>query len=342
MIYFLITLFLSIILTWLVKKLAQSLRVTDHPNSQRKPDWRPVPLLGGVAIFLSFWVVVIFLIYNPIFGLERITNSLVAALFSGTIILLIGIADDARPLPAKSRLLFVALAIVFVAVWMTGSLTRITNPWGGYFTLGKIASGALIFFWLMGTTYTVKILDGLDGLATGVAAIGAFIILLLASVTKFYQPNVALVAAVFLAACLGFLVFNFYPAKIFLGESGSMFLGFMLGVLAVISGGKIATALLVMAIPILDLARVAYVRIKRKQSVFTGDREHLHFRLLDAGFNHRQAVLFLYGLAFLFGTTTLFLSSLHKLYALGGLLVLMVIINYLVNRKLSYARKKTF
>ena len=335
MFYFLITFFLSVVLTWLVKKLAQSLRVTDHPNSQRKPDWRPVPLLGGVAIFLSFWAVVLFLIFNPIFGIERIYNGLIAALISGIIILLIGIADDFRPLSAKIRLLFVALAILFVAFHAAPWLTKITNPFGGYFALGKIASGILVFFWLMGTTYTVKILDGLDGLATGVVAIGAFIIFLLASVTRFYQPNVALVAAVFLAACLGFLVFNFYPAKIFLGESGSMFIGFMLGVLAVISGGKIATALLVMAVPILDLARVAYIRIKRKQSVFTGDREHLHFRLLDAGFSHRQAVLFLYGLAFLFGITTLFLQSLQKLYALLALVILMVIISHLIGRKKS-------
>ena len=315
-----------------MKKAAQSLRVVDRPDQPRKLHSRPTPLLGGVGIFLSFWAIVLFLIFNPVFGIERISNGLIAALISGIIILLVGIADDLRPLPAKVRLLFVATAILFVAFHAAPWLTKITNPFGGYFALGKIVSGTLIFFWLMGTTYTVKILDGLDGLAAGVAGIGAFIIFLLASVTKFYQPNVALVAAIFLAACLGFLIFNFYPAKIFLGESGSMFLGFMLGVLAVISGGKIATALLVMAIPILDLARVAYVRIKRKQSVFIGDREHLHFRLLDAGFSHRQAVLFLYCLSFLFGITTLFLSSLHKLYALGGLLVLMAIINHYVGR----------
>lgn len=317
----------------LVKKAAQSLRVTDHPDQQRKPNWKPIPLLGGVAIFLSFWAVVIFLIFNPIFGIERIANQLLAAFFSGTIILLIGIADDFRPLSAKVRLLFVMLAISFIAVWASGSLTRITNPLGGYFALGKIASGILIFFWLMGTTYTVKILDGLDGLATGVVAIGALIIFLLASVTKFYQPNVALVSAVFLAACLGFLVFNFNPAKIFLGESGSMFIGFMLGVLAIIGGGKLATALLVMAIPILDLARVAYVRIRRKQSVFKGDREHLHFRLLDSGLSHRQSVLLLYGLSFLFGITTLFLQSLQKLYALLALVVLMAVISRLLGRR---------
>lgn len=333
MFYFLITFFLSALLTLLVRKIALKLKVIDHPDEQRHLHAKPTPLLGGVAIFLSFWAVVLFLIFNPLAGIERIANGLVAALFSGAIILLVGIADDLRPLSVKIRLLFVALAISFVAVWLAGSLTKITNPFGGYIELGQTVGGILIFFWLMGTTYTVKILDGLDGLATGVVAIGAFMILLLTSLTKFFQPNVALVSAVFLAACLGFLVFNFYPAKIFLGESGSMFLGFMLGVLAVIGGGKLATALLVMAIPILDIIRVVYKRVRRGQPIFTGDREHLHFRLLDSGFSHRQSVLLLYGLSFLFGITTLFLQSLQKLYALLALVVLMAVISHYVGKK---------
>ncbi|MEK7131207.1 MAG: MraY family glycosyltransferase [Patescibacteria group bacterium] len=332
MIYFLAALFLSIIFTLLVKKLARRLKAMDRPDQQRKLHPQPMPLLGGVAIFLSFWTVVLFLIFHPIYGIEKITGQLIVALISGIIILLIGIVDDFRPLPAKVRLLFVAVTVLMAALYAPW-LTKITNPFGGYIELGTITGEILVFLWLMGTTYTVKILDGLDGLAAGVVAIGAFLILLLTSITKFYQPNVALVAAIFLAACLGFLVFNFYPAKIFLGESGSMFLGFMLGVLAIIGGGKLATALLVMAIPILDIIRVVYKRIRRGQPIFTGDREHLHFRLLDSGFSHRQSVLLLYGLAFLFGITTLFLQSLQKLYALLALVILMAIISHYVGRK---------
>ncbi len=332
MIYFLSALFLSIILTLLVKKLARSLKVMDRPDQQRKLHPQPTPLLGGVAIFLSFWAVVLFLIFNPVYGLEKITSQLLVALISSSIIMFIGIADDLRPLSAKLRLMFVAIA-VFICVIYFPWLTKITNPFGGYIELGQTIGGILVFFWLMGTTYTVKILDGLDGLATGVVAIGAFIILLLTSVTKFYQPNVSLVAGVFLAACLGFLMFNFYPAKIFLGESGSMFIGFMLGILAIIGGGKLATALLVMAIPILDIIRVVYKRIRRGQPIFKGDREHLHFRLLDSGFSHRRAVLVLYFLAFVFGVTALFLQSMQKLYALLALVILMAIISHYVGRK---------
>lgn len=330
--YFLVTFFLSALLTLLVRKISIKLNIVDHPDDERHLHEKPTPLLGGVAIFLSFWAVVLFLIFNPIYGLEKIKNQLLAALISGSIIMLIGIADDLRPLPAKIRLLGVMAAILICSIYVPW-LAKITNPFGGYIDLMAMAGGVVVFLWLTGMTYTVKILDGLDGLAAGVVAIGAFIILLLTSTTKFYQPNVALVAGVFLAACLGFLIFNFYPAKIFLGESGSMFIGFMLGILAIIGGGKLATALLVMAIPILDIIRVVYKRIRRGQPIFKGDREHLHFRLVDSGFSHRQAVLLLYGLAFLFGMATLFLQSMQKVYALLVLVVLMAVISHYIGRK---------
>ncbi len=331
--YFVAAFLLSATLAFLVRKLALKLNVVDHPDGQRHLHAKPTPLLGGTAIFLSFWSVILFVLFaHPISGIEKISLPLVMAFLSTIIILLIGIADDIHPFSAKNRLILTALAVV-VCVSAFPWLTKITNPWGGFIQLGEIVGNILVFFWLMGMTYTTKILDGLDGLATGIVSIGAFIIILLTATTKFYQPNVGLVAAVFLAACLGFLLFNFYPAKIFLGESGSMFLGFMLGVLAVIGGGKLATALLVMAIPILDIMRVVYIRIRRGQPVFKGDREHLHFRLLDSGFSHRQAVLLLYGLAFLFGITTLFLQSMQKLYALLVLVVLMAIISYYISKK---------
>ncbi len=330
--YFLVAFLLSAVLTLLVKKIALKLSIVDLPDGERHLHTKPTPLLGGAAIFLSFWAVVLFLFFNPIYGMEKIRNQLGVVLVSSMIIFLIGIADDLRPLSAKFRLIFVAVAVFICAIYFPW-LTKITNPFGGYIELGQTIAGILVFFWLMGTTYTVKILDGLDGLATGVVAIGAFIILLLTSFTKFYQPNVALVAAIFLAACLGFLVFNFYPAKIFLGESGSMFIGFMLGILAIIGGGKLATALLVMAVPIFDLVRVIYKRIRRGQPIFKGDREHLHFRLVDSGISQRRAVLLLYGLAFLFGITTLFLQSIQKLYALLALVVLMAIISHYISRK---------
>ena len=342
--YFLIAFFLSALLTLLVKKIALKLNIIDLPDAQRKLNYRPIPLLGGVAIFLAFWLVAgYFLFIHPIYGMEILSGKMTGVFWASFVLIVLGALDDKKQLSPKLRLLITVVAALIAIGWGLG-LEKITNPLGGILTLNfwpiTVGSGTfflladiLIFIWLMGMMYTTKILDGLDGLSVGTVFIGAVIIFLLSYSTKYYQPNVAILSLIFAGSCLGFLLFNFYPAKIFLGEGGSLFIGLMLGVLAIISGGKVATALLVMAIPILDLARVAYVRIKNKQSVFKGDREHLHFRLLDLGFSHRRAVLLLYFLAFLFGITTLFLQSMQKLYALLVLVILMAIISHLIGRK---------
>jgi UDP-GlcNAc:undecaprenyl-phosphate GlcNAc-1-phosphate transferase len=136
---------------------------------------------------------------------------------------------------------------------------------------------------------------------------------------------------------LGFLVFNFKPASIFLGESGSLFLGFMLGVLAVISGGKIATTLIVVAIPALDVVRVIVVRLLRGRPISLGDREHLHFRLLDSGYSERTVVLVLYAVAALCGGLTLFLQSTGKLIALSILVLGMLALSIFFYRRTPYS-----
>jgi UDP-GlcNAc:undecaprenyl-phosphate GlcNAc-1-phosphate transferase len=335
--YFLITFCVSLFLTFLVRTIAFRFNIIDQPDAERHLHQRPTPLLGGVAIFLSFWSVLCVALLYPTYGIELIAAPLCLALLSSTGIIIIGIIDDVHPFAAKIRLPLVALAIMLCVLFLPW-LSKITSPFGGSVQLTEIAGKLIAFFWLLGMTYTTKILDGLDGLATGIVAIGAFIIVLLTSVTKFFQPNVSLVSLIFLGACLGFLAFNFYPAKIFLGESGSMFIGFMLGVLAIIGGGKLATALLVMAVPVLDLMRVMYTRVRRKQPLFVGDREHLHFKLVDSGMSQKQAVILLYILSFVFGLTTLFLQSLQKVYVLLLLVVITAVLSHVVGRK-NFNRK---
>ena len=175
--------------------------------------------------------------------------------------------------------------------------------------------------------YTTKLLDGVDGLVTGVTAIGAFIIFLFTMTTKYYQPDIGLVALILAAACLGFLILNWHPAKIFLGEGGSLFLGFALGVLAIISGGKIAIALLVMGIPILDVIWTIFRRIKAGQNPFKiADKLHLHFRFLELGLTQRQTALIYYLFASIFGLSALFLQSKGKLIALMILASVMLVV----------------
>ncbi len=332
MLYFFISLFFSICSTLLIRWLASYFNVVDFPDGERKRHQNPVPLLGGISIFVTFWIIIFGLLrWHQVNGIALLFPKLVAAFVGSVIVLLIGIADDLRPFSALGRLILTSLAILITTI-LGGGLEKITHPLGGFIQLSTIVGGVLVFFWLLGMTYTTKILDGLDGLATGVVAIGAFMIYFLTSTAQFYQPNVGLVALIFAGTCLGFLVFNFYPAKIFLGESGSLLIGFTLGILATLGGGKLATALLVMAVPILDVVRVVYVRFRRKQPIFQGDREHLHFQLLNLGMSERWVVLAYYVAAAAFGITTLFLQSYQKLIALLFLVIAMVAMGWKLSK----------
>jgi len=344
-IYFLLTILTSILLTLIIRQIALRYKIVDFPDNIRKKHFHPVPLMGGVAIFLSFWIVIgIAWRYYGLLSLH-INSRQLFFLFLGTAVLMVvGFFDDKYKISAGVRLIFSVLAVILVLIGGM-QLSGITNPFGAgtigldYWKIsvgswGTILVGAniLMFLWLLGMMYTTKILDGLGGLSTGVVLIGAVMMAFLSNTAKFYQPDVRFLAVVFAGACLGFLVFNFYPAKIFLGEGGSLFLGLVLGVLAVISGGKIATALLVMAVPIIDLGWVIFDRLIHRQPLSHGDRRHLHFRLVDAGLSERVAVLLLYAVSFSFGITTLFLPSKLKLVALIILFVGVIMLELFLNR----------
>ena len=185
--------------------------------------------------------------------------------------------------------------------------------------------------------FTTKFLDGLDGLVAGIGLIAGLTLFGLSLGEQVQQPITASFAIIVVGALAGYLIYAFHPASIFLGEGGSTLIGFLLGVLSVILGGKIATALLVMGIPILDVAWVILQRLWSRSSPFKGDRLHIHFKLIDLGFSQRQTALLLYGLSAVFGFTAVFLQSMGKLVALAilvaimGALVLWVL--YLYRRK---------
>lgn len=335
-VYLLVAFLLAAGCTWLARRFAVHFGILDRPDSERKKHRRPIPLLGGVALFVSFWALVAFVaLYAKPYGITLLNHKLWAVFCGSVILMVLGICDDKRSLSPWLRLGITALAVL-VTILGGLHLDKVTNPFGGVLTLesGRIATpwgpffavaDVLVFVWLMGMMYTTKLLDGLDGLATGVVAIGSLIIFCLTMTKAFYQPNVGLLALILAGCCLGFLLFNFSSATIFLGEAGSLFIGFMLGVLAIISGGKVATAFLVLAVPILDVLRVMYLRFRHGQSVFKGDRRHLHFALLDKGLSERQVVLFFYLTAAVFGSAALFLQTSGKLLALGAILLVMVL-----------------
>lgn len=344
LIYFLLSLGLSVLLTPVIKKLAEFFNIFDVPNSPRKIQKKPVPLLGGIGIFLSFLIsIIIYLLFeNPNFQIIPLKFFL-GILSGGTILILGGFLDDKFNLPPRLLWIFPGLAsfaVIFSGIGI--GITTISNPFGSPFEinhviLGLPLSGIIMWLWMMGMIFTTKFLDGLDGLCSGVSLIGGMTLFALSLTGHINQPITASIAIIFSGAIAGFLFYNFHPAIIFLGESGSTFLGFMLGVLAIILGGKIATALLVMGIPILDVAWAIVRRIWYKQSPFKADKSHLHHRLLDIGLSQRQAVLVLYGLSALFGFTAVFMQTMGKLIAL--ILLFCVMLALAVATVMIYKKK---
>lgn len=343
LIIFLLALVLAAALTILVKKAAVYFNIVDYPDAgdasglKRKIHSQATPLLGGLAIFLAYFLL-LFIFANNFFSGNLGWRQLLG-FFCGALILMIGgTLDDKYNLRPQQQIIFPLLAVL--AIILGGvEIAKITNPFGGVFNLQSwfLIGPTLIAVWLLGLMYTTKLLDGVDGLVTGITAIGSFIIFLFTLTTRYYQPNLALAAIILTGACLGFLIFNFNPAKIFLGEGGSLLLGYILGVLAIISGGKIAITILVMGIPILDLIWTILRRLLQGKNPFRfSDKKHLHHRLLELGLTQKQTVLIFYSLALIFGLTGLFLQSRGKFWALiilASLMFLIIIVFWWLDRR---------
>jgi len=346
---------LSLGITLFVRRWALRRGLVDRPEDDpnRKIHRQPIPLMGGAAIAISFGLVVVgYALFSDRFLAGYLMVKHVVGLLLGVGWLMIGgYLDDRQRLSPAKQLIWPLLAALTIVVSGIG-VDYISNPFGEAINLRNVswtlftfhglpygitlAADAFTVLWLMGMMYTTKFLDGLDGLVTGLGAIGSVIVFILSLRSDVAQPETALLAIILAGALLGFLVWNFHPAKIFLGEGGSLLVGFLLGVLSIISGGKIATALLIMGIPILDVAWVIVRRLFTRRSVASADRKHLHFRLLDAGLSQRTAVLLLYGLTIAFGITGLLVQGQQKALALvilAGSMILLGIFVVVVSRR---------
>lgn len=325
-------------MTFLVRQLALRFGIVDRPEiSGRKIHKAPVPLLGGLAIFISFILALGALARfypDKIFG-DFIAPSKLFWIFLGGVFLVIGgYLDDKYNLKPRYQFIWAILAALAISLAGIG-ISHVRNPFpleipfltgqvGGVIRFDLLKLGFLTFpqdlftfLWLLAMMYTTKLLDGLDGLVTGVVGIGSLIIFFVALQPFVHQFDTAYLAIGLAGVFLGFLIWNFHPAKIFLGESGSLLAGYFLGILAIISGSKVATTLLIMGVPILDMAWVILRRVFfEKKSFAQADSKHLHFRLLNAGFSHRGAVLFLYAITAAFGLTTLFFQTQEKFIVL--------------------------
>lgn len=356
---FILSLGLTAALTPLMMAVARRWGAIDDPSAapDRKQHRRPIPLLGGLAIILSTWITWgVLVMMDSLVGLDVPTKYLIGLTVAGAIIALGGALDDRRHLSPKQQIWWVVGAVIVVSLSGIG-ITFITNPFGGVIDLTSIQltvftwnnipyhltlwADLFTIIWLLGASYTTKILDGLDGLVSGLGMIGSLIVFLLTLRPEVSQTGVGLLALSLAGASAGFLIWNWHPAKVYLGEGGSLYIGFMLGVLSIISGGKIATALLILGLPILDLLWVIIQRLRHRRSPFTSaDRFHLHFRLLDAGLSVRQSVVTILTLVAVFGVSTLYVSGRQKVEVLAGLFLVMVMLVWWVMYRTARQRVK--
>ncbi len=310
------------LLTFLIGAFCRKVGWLDRPAARRVHS-KAVPRLGGVAIFIAFFIASR-LFYSP--GPNQNPHAHELTIYwlliaAGALMVIVHAYDDVVGLKPLPKLIAQTVAVLIIlAPWGTefnGILIfTFNNPFGTevqptlfLFThdtlISLIAIPAVLFtwFWIVGMMNTVNLIDGLDGLATGVVAIAALFITIISFVLG--QYSIAILSAIFTGATLGFLPHNWNPAKIFMGDSGSMFLGLGLAVLSIMGGAKIALALIVLGVPILDVAVVMINRIRRGQSPLHYDKTHLHYRLMATGLNTRQICYMFYGLTFLFGLLAL-------------------------------------
>ena len=341
----LLALGLSYLLTPVVRNLAFRFGVVDKPN-KRKVHQKPIPRLGGVAIFLSFLVIALIYFwlkkdlftFGPLSKLEP-WGPFWGMILGGVVLVIAGILDDIYNLSPGKKLIFQMIAaglavgfgvgIEFIR-WPFSGILDLTNYQLEFSLLSHnfsivLWADLISFLWLILVINVINWLDGLDGLAAGVSSIAAISLLILSLLIGVQQPLTALIAAILAGSILGFLPFNFNPASIFMGDSGSQFLGYMLGVLAIICGGKLATAGLVLGFPILDGIWVISRRILSGHSPFLADKKHLHHRLLLLGLSQRQVVLALYLVSICFGLIAILTGTYLKFWA-GVILVFLMIV----------------
>lgn len=308
---FLIALILTILLTPMVRSFAPEIGAVDKPAA-RKVHTHNTPRTGGIAIFFGFSVAVLFgLLIGAEHGIKINPHPILGILLGGSIVLLVGLADDMRRLKPLTKLFWQVVG-ASIAIYFGVEISFVTNlVINGVSPLGLVAI-PLTLLWLVGMTNAVNLIDGLDGLASGVTLIAAGTLFVVA--VRTHQPGAALLMLAAAGSALGFLRYNFFPASIFLGDSGSYFLGFILAGSAIIGVFKTTLVvalflpLVILAVPIFDTTFAVIRRIRGHKSLFAADDRHIHHFLLRAGLSQREAVMSIYVACFLLGILALFMA----------------------------------
>lgn len=287
--------------------------------------------VGGIAMIIAFNLSILL---NPDLVISIQLFGVMAASMG---ILVIGAWDDVREVFWKTQFFYQVAAAIVVFIFGL-RVYGLTNPFGGAIHLtagiGVIVSIFLVVFWIVLMINSMNWLDGIDGLSGGISFIGAITIFILSLRPEVNQPPVAILALILSGVTLSFLIFNFYPSIVIAGTSGSMFMGFALAALAIFAGTKVATAILVLSLPIIDFAWVIGERIRRGKSIFKADRNHLHYKLMELGWSQRKIALYFYSITIMLAIVALNTRVIGKSITLVATVVIMTGALVFINRKL--------
>ena len=321
----LVTFITSAILVPMVKKLAEHVGAMDIPNARKVHD-HPIPRMGGLAIFGAF------LLGYMLFA--RSSFQMLSILIGGFLIVLMGIFDDIKPLQARYKFIVQIIAAAIVVFYGNIVLSKIT-AFGFSFVIPNVLSQIITIFFIVGITNAINLIDGLDGLSSGVSSIYFMTITIVAFILNKMQGLDTMLSLIMLGATLGFLLHNFHPAKIFLGDTGSYFLGFIISVISLLGykGATLTTLIIpivILAIPIFDTALAILRRLLKGEGIMAPDKEHFHHQLLKMKFSVPATVLIIYGINILFASVSVFFALGDKKPAMGLYIVLMLLLLFLV------------
>ena len=299
----------SFLMTPVVKSFAYKVGAIDVPKDERRMHHKPIPRLGGLAIFAGFMASIL------LFVDIRLNPQMQSILLGAVIIVVLGVVDDIMALPAKLKFV-VQIVAALIPVLNGVSIQALSNPnlfsANAYWVLNWL-SVPITVLWIVGITNAVNLIDGLDGLANGVSAISAATVLVIALICS--EAQVAIVMAALVGACVGFLPYNLNPAKMFMGDTGATFLGFILATMSIQGLFKFyavisfAVPFLILGLPIFDTAFAMIRRMAHGQSPMQADRGHIHHRLIDMGLNQKQAVATLYVISGILGLSAVVLTT---------------------------------
>ena len=325
--------------TPLVRRFAFKIGAIDIPKDNRRMHKKPTPRIGGLAIIFGFTVATL--------CFAQPSRQLYGTLAGAAIIAVMGVIDDCKNLPAKLKFVIQIIAALVVVFAGDIKIDVFTNPNflsdNPYWVLPEWLSVTLTVIWIVFITNAVNFIDGLDGLAAGVSAIMSISLVFIS--IRVGEYSIAILGIALMGSCFGFLPFNFNPAKIFMGDTGSTFLGFMLATLSIQGVFKsyavisFAVPLLILGLPLFDALFAMIRRILRGQSPMTADRGHLHHRLVDMGFSQKQTVFILYAISGVLGITAVLLAESGVLRALFVICVLILLLIGSMLGKNSYVHQ---